>query len=189
MSNEIWKPVKGYEGLYEVSNLGRVRSLDRLVNCGKNKVGFRTRKGKILSNCIKKDGYHSVRLPNFNGEYIHYSVHRLVAQAFIPNPDNKPCIDHLNTNQGDNRVENLRWVTYKENSNNPLTLKKISNANIGKGEKRVIQYTTYDNQPIAYWNSLKECSKFTGIPRSTISNNLTGRIKTVTNKEFYFKYE
>ena len=112
---EVWKEIKGYEGLYEVSSEGRVRST------GKKKGIMRpgTSKG-YLKVGLTKDGSRKM-----------YRVHRLVAFAFIPNPDNKPEIDHINGDRKDNRVENLRWMTHKENNNNPVTLEKRSEASIG----------------------------------------------------------
>ena len=114
MEEEIWKPIKDYEGLYEVSNLGRVKSLNYR----------KTGKEKILKN-IECRGYLAVCLTK-NGKQKLFKVHRLVAETFIPNPESKPCIDHINTIKNDNRVKNLRWVTHKENNNNPLTKKKYS---------------------------------------------------------------
>lgn len=118
MEEEIWKPIKDFEGYYEVSNIGRVRSLNYK----------RTGKGKILKNIEDYKGYLEVVLTK-NGKRKQFKVHRLVAEAFIPNPENKPCIDHINTIKSDNRVENLRWVTYKENSNNEKTLEKFKGEN------------------------------------------------------------
>ena len=118
MEEEIWKPIKEFEGYYEVSNIGRVRSLNYK----------RTGKEKILKNIEDYKGYLEVGLTK-NGKRKQFKVHRLVAEAFIPNPENKPCIDHINTVKSDNRVENLRWVTYKENSNNEKTLEKFKGEN------------------------------------------------------------
>ena len=118
MEEEIWKPIKDFEGYYEVSNIGRVRSLNYK----------RTGKGKILKNIEDYKGYLEVGLTK-NGKRKQFKIHRLVAEAFIPNPENKPCIDHINTVKSDNRVENLRWVTYKENSNNEKTLEKFKGEN------------------------------------------------------------
>lgn len=119
--NETWKPVRGYEGLYEVSDWGNVRSLNYR----------RTGMVKLLKQRTNQFGYQVIGL-NYDGKQHFNQVHRLVAEAFIPNPYNKPEVDHINTNRTDNRVENLRWVTKKENGNNPLTLKHISD--VVKGE-------------------------------------------------------
>ena len=104
---ETWKDIKGYEGLYQISSEGRVWS-----NISKRYLGGH--------NSI---GYMQV---NFNGNI--KLIHRLVAEAFIENPENKPQVDHINTITDDNRVENLRWCTHKENTNNQLTLQHISDA-------------------------------------------------------------
>ena len=111
MDNEIWKDILGYEGLYQISNKGRVKS-------------FQGGKVKILKGCLTADGYPQVTLSK-NGEQKRKIVGRLVAEMFIPNPDNKPYIDHINTIRDDNRVCNLRWVTHTENMNNELTLQHL----------------------------------------------------------------
>ena len=115
MNTEIWKDIKGYEGYYQVSNLGRIRSLDRW---GKGIKKFY--KGKIISQSKHPTGYMMVSLCK-DASARTFKVHRLIAEAFIPNPENKPCIDHINTIRDDNRIENLRWCTHKENVNNPKT--------------------------------------------------------------------
>ena len=105
--NEVWKSIIGYEGLYEVSNMGRIRSLERDTVCKNGKV--RHYKENILKPYKDIYGYFNVYLRKNNKQRI-YRVHRLVAIAFIPNIGNKPYIDHINTIKIDNRVENLRWV-------------------------------------------------------------------------------
>lgn len=105
---EIWKDIKDYEGKYQVSNQGRVRSLDRI-----NSAGKRT-SGRIRIPTKNKNGYLYVNLCS-NGKPHNCSVHRLVAVAFLPNPDNKYTVNHKNENKEDNRVDNLEWMSLEEN--------------------------------------------------------------------------
>lgn len=119
---EIWKDIKDYEGLYQVSNLGRIKSLDRIIKSGVSNSGYSKINGKILKQKLGKDGYLSVQLWK-KGKGKWFIAHRLIAIAFIPNPQNKPYIDHINTIRNDNRIENLRWATREENDHNPITLK------------------------------------------------------------------
>lgn len=183
---ETWKPIKGFEGLYEVSDQGRIKSLDRII-IDENGGRKRLFKGKILKPHNRPDNYQEVHLVG-NGNNNFYSIHRLVAEAFIPNPDNKPEVDHLNTDRKDCRVENLRWCTRKENMKNKHTLTRMLDSKKGKSCSPIIQYSTYDNQPIAWWNSIADCSRFTGITPTRIRSTIIGHTKTVCNKEFYFKY-
>ena len=116
MEGEIWKDVTGYEKLYQVSNMGRVKSLGRKVKNDSLKRGYRETKDKILKQHIDRYGYLKVVL-NKEGQVGYFTTHRLVALAFIDNPFNKPSVDHKNTIRTDNRVENLRWLTQKEQLN------------------------------------------------------------------------
>lgn len=110
---EVWLSVKGYEGLYEVSHLGRIRSIDRRVEYSDGRVVIK--KGKILSISAGKNGYENVRLYK-DKKAKNHSVHRLVAQAFIPNPEDKPQVNHKDRNPLNNDFTNLEWVTHKENA-------------------------------------------------------------------------
>ena len=110
---EIWKDIKDYEGLYQVSNLGRVRSLDRYVDTISNGITTKRKiKGNVLSLKISK--YAQVSLCKFGVITYHY-VHRLVAQAFIPNPLDLPEVNHKNGKWLDNQVDNLEWIDRKGN--------------------------------------------------------------------------
>lgn len=111
---EIWKDVKGYEGLYQVSNLGRVKSLDAYVNVGIKNVKKALRKGKYLKATVNRCGYFIVELSK-NGTRKTTTIHRLVASAFIDNPHNKPCVNHIDGNKQNNYISNLEWCTHSEN--------------------------------------------------------------------------
>ena len=180
---EIWKPVVGYEGLYEVSNLGNIRSLW----FGKKKtMKLRTdRDGYLLVNFYK------------DKKQTTYKVHRLVAELFIPNPENKPEIDHINTDKTDNTVwlnedgsinydkTNLRWVTPKENRNNPLTKKHISIGKFGKNRgkehfasKPIIQFTK-NNEFVKIWENAQVVAREWGLySGSNIISCCRGILKT-----------
>jgi hypothetical protein len=112
---EVWRDVVGYEGYYQVSSLGRVRSLDRILDKPNLLTGGLTvRKGRLLRQ-RELWGYLYVNLC-VHDKREHCRVHRLVVTAFIPNPENKPQINHKNGNKRDNRVYNLEWATASENS-------------------------------------------------------------------------
>ena len=128
---EIWKPVIGYEGLYEVSNLGRVRSIDRLVKYSNGQIHLH--KGRMLSpGLVHKLGYLQVALCN-NGKIKHKMVYRLVAEAFLPNPDNLPQVNHRDENPFNNCVENLEWCTIEYNINYGTRTQKAIESNIKNG--------------------------------------------------------
>lgn len=112
---EEWKAIKGYEGMYEVSSYGRVRSIDRYVSTGIKHSEKRLVKGQMLKPHLKKNGYLSVDLKAPNKKQKTMSVHRLVAIAFIPLEDGKDVVNHKNLNKLDNRVTNLEWVSAEGN--------------------------------------------------------------------------
>lgn len=177
---EIWKDIEGYENLYQVSNMGRVRSYDKIDSMG------RYVKGRLLSLTPDKDGYLHASLSK-NGNNKKYKVHRLVCKAFIPNPENKSEIDHINGDKTDNRVENLKWCTHKENMNNPLTL-DIFKYRVGVKNgfsKSVIQFTK-DNELIRKWDSMADVKRELGIDSSCISNCCSGKRKTAGGSKWKY---
>lgn len=128
---EIWKDIKGYEGLYMVSNFGNVKSLPR-NRVDKNGIIYPVQ-GKILSNSCQNKGYLRVFLCKNNTPKT-TSVHRIVASAFIPNPENKPHVNHIDGNRSNNHYSNLEWCTSAENNWHMLNVlkRKIGKARFGK---------------------------------------------------------
>ena len=187
MEDEIWVDIKDYEGLYQVSNKGRVKSLKRIArhSSGGNKI----LKEKLLKQTVNKRGYVVVTLYK-DGVSKQFKIHTLVAVAFIPNVENKPYIDHINTIKIDNRVENLRWVTEKENSNNELTLKHIKEGCKNNGRNtphkygvehpnsRQIVKLSLDLDLIKIWGSCGEAERLEGFNHGHISKCCKGKAKT-----------
>ena len=161
---EIWKDIKDWEGLYQVSNLARVRSVERVVQFGNQK---RLVKSQILKQTLTKNGYLSVMLCNGKITKRCY-IHRLVAEAFKPNPYNKPEIDHINRIKTDNRIENLRWVDRPE---------QLENRDISKYTKPVIQLTL-NNEFVNKFDSISEASRQTGINDESIRQCYHGKRKS-----------
>lgn len=112
LEGEVWKVVEGYKYPYEVSNMGRIR-----VSKGYRYQYFR------LSEQNK--GYREATFRNVDGSKHRFLIHTLVAKMFVENPENKPCIDHINTDRSDNRACNLRWCTAQENNHNPITMRRM----------------------------------------------------------------
>lgn len=192
MKKEVWKDVKGYEGLYQVSNKGNVKSLDRLIVYKDGRK--RKFKGVKLTSNTGKHGYPYVILSK-NEHNKTFKVHRLVARAFIPNPDNLPQVNHKDENRANNNVENLEWCTTKYNINYGHCLEngvkhrdyKKSRAKIDwvsaqrkrvqKLYKPVIQ-CTLDGKEIKRFRSAKDVHDEVGFDASTIAKCCKGKQKT-----------
>lgn len=166
MTEEVWRPVIGWEGLYDVSNLGRVRSVKRFV---RNKNSIRPVESRILKPSLGKNGYYYLRNCKGKAKYIH----RMVAEAFIPNPNALPQINHKDENKLNNSVYNLEWCTQSYNLSYGNRLEKIrrislENRNNPKRSKKVAQYDLNDVL-IATYQSLHEAERITGIKQDRIS--------------------
>lgn len=187
---EIWKPIEGYEGYFEISNLGRVKSLDRYVICNGHPQHIVE---KIKKSIVNSMGYPCVTLCK-NKKSIQTPIHRLLMKAFVPNPENKPAIDHINTIKTDNRLSNLRWVTPKENSNNETTIERFkidANSELQK-QKRLIarklsggvtapitvyQYTK-EGEFVAVYQSAFEAERATGVHNTAVRYALNDNSKS-----------
>lgn len=160
---EVWKTVVGFEGLYEVSNWGRVRSL--VDNHGKRRI-----QPKVLKSAKNEWGYHRVVLCNKYGKK-NFFVHCLVAKAFLDNHQNLPFINHKDENPSNNCVWNLEWCTQKYNINYGTRTERMAKARVNHPalSRRVLQYDLKGNL-IREWPSVKEVHRQTGWNFSNIAN-------------------
>lgn len=171
--NEIWKDIRDYEGYYQVSNLGRVRSLDRYVICKNGKTQFK--RGMLCSICYnKRVDIYEVHLHKDSKRKC-LKIHRLVAEAFIPNDDpiHKTTINHIDGNRANNRVDNLEWASYSENEkhsydelNRPI--------NIPKKPKRQTIAIEKNNKLKTIYESIEAASRGTGISGTQIRRIAAG---------------
>ena len=181
---EVWKDIKDYEGLYQGSNLGRARSLDRWVKSINGSVRFC--KGRILKPCTTKDGYLLVNLCK-NGKIKSFLVHRLVAEVFIDNPDNLPQVNHKDENKLNNNAENLEWCSSSYNINFGTRNEKVAEKNTnGKQCKPILQYTL-DGKFVREWKSAKQAEREGGFNQSHITHCCIGERKKHHN--FIWKYK
>ena len=163
---EIWKDVKNFENSYKISNDGQVYSIPRNGT-----------KGGILKPTKQKNGYYFIHLRNKNKK-INTGIHRLVAEAFIPNPENKPTVNHKDGNKGNNNVENLEWATYKEQLEHSLKLGlRKSQCNIQR--KAVVILPNNDK---IYFENINDLTKYFNKSRSYISHYINKK-----GNKFYIK--
>lgn len=152
---EIWKDIKGYEG-YQVSNLGRVRSLDRdiLIQLPNGKFYKSRKKGRLLTPSKDKDGYLQISINHSK----HGKIHRLVAMAFLPNPNNYKCVNHKDENKQNNHADNLEWCTKKYNNQYGTHIERSA-----KGHRKQIEQLTLNGELVKIHPSLMSAEIELGI--------------------------
>ncbi len=173
---EIWKNIKGYEELYQVSDLGRIKSLEKQIV--RNNGRKQTFKEKILKAGLSRNGYLTVMLfKNKKGKT--YTVHSLVAKNFIANDNNYKCINHKDENKLNNCVDNLEWCTYKYNNtyNDKMAFKR----------KKILQYSK-DNEFIKEWDGIVRIQEELNINRNNISSVCKGKRKTAGGYIWKYKH-
>lgn len=182
---EIWKDIPGYEGKYQISNLGNVLSL-HFKRSSTN--------SQLLKPRIDHNGYSRVYLRK-PGERKVFFIHRLVAIAFIPNPQNKPFVNHINSNRSDNRAENLEWCTQQENIKHGYLYGNVKPPTFIKGRtgakcptsKPVLQISLSDNSVIQEFPGMNEAHRITGFYTSGICECCKGKIKSY--KGYIWRYK
>lgn len=179
---EVWKDIAGYEGLYQISNLGNVQSMDYNHTGNPQKLSIKNH----------HSGYKMVMLCK-NGVNKNKNIHTLVATAFIDNPEQKPCVNHIDGNKGNNHVSNLEWVTRKENTNHAIktNLRKDSNMRGRKGDlspiKKPVCQCDKSGNVVKIWSCISEAARYFNCNPCTIVNCCAGRIKSC--KGYVWKYE
>ena len=172
--SEEWRDVVGYEGLYRVSDQGRVKSLERKNNYG------RTVKERFLKPITDRYGYLIVCLCA-GGKQKMFKVHRLVCQAFHENPENKLCVNHIDENKTNNAASNLEWSTYEENNNHGTHKERVA-----KSLSKPVAQCTKEGGLVKTWSSLTEIGKQTGFSIGNISQVTNGNRKQAYG--FIWKY-
>lgn len=169
MKNEEWRDIKGYEGLYQVSDQGHVKSLERtfIDNSGRKQ----TVKERILKPATTYNGYLFVCLSD-GGKRKKLRVHRLVCQTFHDNPDNKPCVNHIDENKTNNAANNLEWCTYEENNNHGTR-----NARSAETKSKPVAQCAQDGELIKVWASTMEVERQAGFSNGNISQAANGKRK------------
>lgn len=161
MDEEIWAPIAGYEDLYEVSNMGRFRSLPRIRRAKCGKTAFN--KGKILTPQLSVAGRYLRVALSKDGKVRDEFAHRLVAAAFLPNPDNKPEVNHDDGDRTNNKVSNLEWSTRKENADHAVEtgLHKATANRLTKEEQELILTMLRQKKPLNDIAKAANCSRGT----------------------------
>lgn len=187
-TEEVWKDIKGYEGYYQISNYGRVASIQRTFICKDKKP--QTRHFMILKPTKEKHGYMLIKLTK-NDNHKGFLIHRLVAQAFIPNANNKPEVNHINGNKEDNRVPNLEWVNRSENMRHRIDVLGFKGGMFGKtgklNPKHKIVIQIKNNKVVREFFGSHEAERITGISSGSIRAACRGEHKSAGGYQWRYK--
>ena len=186
MMEEIWKDIEGYEGIYQVSNLGRVRSLDRNVPALNHKTGEICdyfRKGCILKQAEVFEGYLAVNITNAEKKRISAFVHRLVAKAFVPGYFDGADVNHKDENKRNNRADNLEWCDRQYNINYGTGKWRREKFNA-----RPVEQLTTDGKVIARYDNISQAARALGCDPSTINAVCRGKPRCNTAKGYRWRY-
>lgn len=194
MEKEEWRDVKDYEGIYQVSSFGRIKSLDRIKEYKRgDKVIKSVVKGTLIKTFLFSWGYEGFVASKFGRTTTKY-IHKVIAESFIPNPDNKKMVNHKDLNKLNNRIDNLEWCTHKENIQHYFKQPHVKGSNAGKfGKdshqiKAVIQYTL-DGEFIKEYPSVSSVGFELGINISGIYKNCTGKSSKSNGYKWKYKNE
>lgn len=176
---ELWKDVPGYEGLYQVSNLGRIKRLPYQTigrTKGRKKEYIRVFRGGVLKPYLGKNGYYVINLYS-NGKYLRDYLHRIIAKTFIPNPNNYPCINHKDEVRTNNNVDNLEWCSYSYNNTYGNARDKFAKS-YSRNHSRAVEMLSLSGEKIREFSSVKEAAIFVGGTYKSIDRAIAKTRKT-----------
>jgi hypothetical protein len=184
----FWKDIPGYEGLYQISRRGQVKSLGRKII--DNRCRVTVRKDMIKINQVDMFGYYRIQLKK-DGISKNFRIHRLIALAFIPNPSNKKCINHIDANKKNNRISNLEWCTNKENIQHAFRKSLVSRARGENCANATISDTQAEQVASLLWKGWRtyDIAKKIGCSPQVVSKIKTGRTRTFLNIPPYKRKE
>lgn len=183
---EEWRDIEGFEGLYQVSNLGEVKSLRKERALGHS---VKVTEEHILRPSTHRDGYLRVVLMKDHVRYTRL-IHRLVAQTFISNPENKPTVNHLDEIKTHNSVDNLEWATISENTTyGNAYVERVKTQKMHQPKSKVVYQYTLDKELVAKYTSAGEAARQTGVIKSGIQHCANGHRGFKTYKGYIWRYE